>query len=196
MRRTANLASLVCILCLVSGGGALAQSAAGADSAQQTTGSATAKTPVSAATRTYVEQAAMGDRFEIESSRIALRKSQSADVRNFAKQMIHDHGQSTSTLKKLLATDHLDVAPPAKLDPEHAKMLSDLRAATGTSFDQLYAKMQLDGHRQALQLHQGYAAAGDNDDLKKFAADVSKVVEMHLAHVSELVKKLDMGNAG
>src|ERR1700755_1272342 len=106
MSRAVNLASLVCLLCLVSAGGALAQSASGTAGTQQTTGatgSAAAMMPVSAATRTYVEQAALADRFEIASSRLALKKSHNIDVRNFATQMIHDHSQSTSTLKKLLA---------------------------------------------------------------------------------------------
>ena len=80
--------------------------------------------------------------------------------------------------------------------PRNHHVEDALQAATGASFDQLYVRIMLQGHRQALQLHQGYAASGDNDDLKKFALDVTKVVERHLNHITEITKKLNVSNAG
>jgi putative membrane protein len=149
-----------------------------------------AMTNLSASSKTYVEQAAMTDLFEVQSSKLALKQSKNSQVKNFAKQMITDHGKSTAQLKSILRKDKLEVKPPMKLDQEHAKLLKDLQGAKGAKFDKLYAQIQTQGHEKALKLHQDYAQGGDQPDLKNFAGDVSKVVEMHLNHITDLNKSL------
>lgn len=144
----------------------------------------------SAASKSYVEQAAMTDRFEIMSSKLALKQSKNADIKKFAQQMITDHNKSTEKLKAVILKDKLDVKPPMKLDEAHAKLMKELESAKGADFDKLYAKIQTEGHEEALKLHQTYAENGDQPDLKSFAGEVSKVVEMHLSHITDINKAL------
>lgn len=145
---------------------------------------------LSADSKSYVEKAAMTDRFEIMSSKLALKQSKNADIKKFAQQMVSDHGKSTAQLKSVIRKDRLDVKPPMKLDEEHAKLYKQLESAKGADFDKLYAKIQTEGHEEALKLHQTYAENGDQPDLKTFAGDVSKVVEMHLTHITDINKAL------
>ena len=49
----------------------------------------------------FIMMAAMGDRFEIESSELAVENAQSDDVKAFAQQMITDH---TANTQKLMQT--------------------------------------------------------------------------------------------
>lgn len=49
----------------------------------------------------FVNQAASGGLFEVQSSELALQKSQDANVQEFAKQMITDH---TANNQELIAT--------------------------------------------------------------------------------------------
>jgi putative membrane protein len=142
-------------------------------------------------TRTYVKKAAMGDLFEIDSSKLALQKSKDAQIRSFAQMMIRDHTASTAKLAAILKREKAD-APSTTLDPDHQAQLDALNAESGASFDTAYVKAQLQGHQDALTLHQTYAASGSDKRLKAFAASAAKVVQMHLDHVQALAKKLNI----
>jgi len=161
-------------------------SAAWADS---TTPSGSSTAPLE--TRTYVTQAAAADQFEIESSKLALTQSKNADIHKFAQMMIHDHTASTDKLKAVLKKEKAD-EPAAALDAGHQAQLDSLKSQAGESFDAAYIKAQLQGHQDALSLHQSYAASGADKGLKAFAANTAKVVQMHLSHVQALAKKLNM----
>jgi putative membrane protein len=150
---------------------------------------ATPATPIE--TRTYVKKAAMGDLFEIDSSKLALQKSKDAQVRSFAQMMIRDHTASTAKMVSILKKEKAD-APSTTLDPDHQAQLDALNAESGASFDTAYVKAQLQGHQDALILHQTYSTSGSDKRLKAFAASTAKVVQMHLDHVQTLAKKLNV----
>jgi putative membrane protein len=181
MRRLIREAALTLVVCALTGGFP-AILVAHADST-----SAAAPT-AKMETRTYVEKAADADLFEIESSKLALQKSTTSDVRSFAQMMIKDHTASTEKLKATLKKEKMD-APPATLDPQHQAQLDRLKAEASTGFDNAYIKAQLQGHQDALSLHQDYAANGADKGLKAFAAKTEKIVQMHLDHVEALAKK-------
>ena|SRR5579885_379731 len=134
----------------------------------------------------YVRQTAMSDLFEIQSSQMALDKSQDAAVRKFAQQMIHDHTQSSEKLKKLLQTENVNIAPPSKLDQAHLALLDKLRGASGSAFDKDYVKDQIAGHREALAVQKTYAASGEDAKLKSFAQAAADMVQMHLDEAEKL----------
>jgi putative membrane protein len=139
-----------------------------------------------AETRDYVQKAAMGDLYEIEASKVALARSQSADVKEFAQQMVDAHTRSSDDLKARLARAGQIVELPTMLDAEHQKMLDDLKAANARTFDARYAAGQKEAHDQALMLHRDYAMRGTVADLKAFAADIVPKIEMHVQMAAEL----------
>ena len=129
----------------------------------------------------YVAKAAVGDMFEVQSSRLALQKSGDSKVKQFAGRMIKDHTASSAMLKRIIKSGELPLVPPTKLDDAHERMLADLSSASGGEFDKLYHELQLKAHEEALALHQGYAERGLEPKLKDFAKETSQVVAMHLA---------------
>jgi putative membrane protein len=139
-------------------------------------------------TKTYVDKAAAGDLFEIESSKLALQKTKDPQIRSFAQMMIRDHTASTIKLKAVLKKEKINAPAPA-LDPDHQAQLDSLKAESDSTFDRAYVKAQLQGHKDALALHQSYAASGADKGLKAFAASTAKVVETHLEHIQALAKK-------
>lgn len=128
----------------------------------------------------YVTKAAIGDMFEVQSSKLALQKAGDAKVKRFASQMVKDHTASSRKLKSIIKAGELPLVLPAKLDDAHEQMIASLSAASGSDFDKLYHEMQMKAHEEALALHQGYAQNGAEPKLKAFAEKTSKVVEMHL----------------
>ena len=72
----------------------------------------------------YIAQAGAGDLFEIESSKVALEKSQTKAVRDFAQMMIDQHQKSTADVKAAAQKAGLTVPPP-KLMPNQQQMLDE-----------------------------------------------------------------------
>jgi putative membrane protein len=141
---------------------------------------------LTAETRDYVQKAAMGDLYEVEASKVALARSQSADVKEFAQQMVDAHTRSSDDLKARLARAGQIVELPTMLDAEHQRKLDDLKAANARAFDARYAAGQKEAHDQALMLHRDYAMRGTVADLKAFAADIVPKIEMHVQMAAEL----------
>ncbi|EQB13409.1 DUF4142 domain-containing protein [Sphingobium lactosutens] len=133
----------------------------------------------------YVAQAGAADLFEIESSKIALEKSQNKAVRDFAQMMIDQHQKSTANIKAAAEKAGVTVQPPA-LMANQQQMLEEIKAADAGSFDSVYMRNQRMAHDAALALHQGYARNGDTPALKQTAGAVAKVVQEHIDHLASL----------
>jgi putative membrane protein len=131
----------------------------------------------------FVSMAAMSDMLEIQSSKLALEKARSQDVKAFAQQMITDH---TAASQKLQSATGLK--PPAALDQKHAVMLKKLTDASAAQFDSAYVTMQAQAHKEAVQLFQTYATSGDDAALKSFASATLPTLKQHLQHVQQLQK--------
>ena len=139
----------------------------------------------------FVKAAAMSDMYEIAAAKIALHRSQSDEVRQFAQRMIHDHTQSTDALKHALAQTNLGVMPPDHFDNRHQGMIDDLRAAYDKDFDRRYMDQQVAAHEEARTLLKGYAGSGDNPEIKHFAGKILPTVEMHLSMARDIENRVD-----
>jgi putative membrane protein len=128
----------------------------------------------------YVTKAAIGDRFEIQSSKLALQRASDDKVKTFASRMVKDHTASSAKMKRIIKAEQLPLTVPAELDDAHRQMIDSLSAANGGAFDHMYLEMQMKAHEEALALHQGYAQSGLEPKLRDFAQKTSAVVQMHL----------------
>ena len=139
----------------------------------------------------YVKAAAVSDMYEIESSRLALERTKSAEVKSFAQEMIDAHTKTSNELKSILATQKIEVALPAELDGRRTEMMENLKGASDADFDGRYLNQQTNAHQEAVILFRGYAESGDNPQLKQFAGTHLPHIEHHL----EMVKALDKSGA-
>lgn len=143
----------------------------------------------SRATADYVEKAAVGNLFEIQSSALALKQADSSAVKTFAQQMITDHTNAGKALEAgVTSASQQATQIPNKLDKAHEAKLNDLRKMTGRDFDAAYLKAQLIGHQEALKLHRDYAQKGDNSVLKKTAANAADITEHHLQTLQKITQ--------
>jgi putative membrane protein len=134
----------------------------------------------------FVNKVAISDMFEIQSSQLALDKQADRDTKPFAERMIKDHQKTSKELKALIDKGTVKASLPTALDSEHQKMLDDLKAKTGRDFDVAYDQIQLKAHQDAVTLFDAYAKAGDNSDLKKWAAKTLPHLKKHLAMAQKL----------
>jgi putative membrane protein len=149
----------------------------------------TVSAEMTSTTKGFVTAAATSDMYEVTAGKIALERSQSPDVKAFARQMVDAHTKTTETLKGILSATKIGVSPPAHVDSRHEGMLDNLRGASAADFDHRYAAQQVAAHKEADILMRGYAKSGDNPKIRSFAADTDTHVKMHLAMAQDLAKK-------
>jgi putative membrane protein len=133
--------------------------------------------------RDFVQFMMMSDKFEIAAGRIALERARSPAVRDFARDMIAAHSESSADLKA--ASDRTltgrMVTPPPNFDPQHQNMYNGLTSSFGRRFERIYIDQQIDAHQDALDHLEGYAANGRVPELQRFASHTAPIVADHLA---------------
>ncbi|MFD1786739.1 DUF4142 domain-containing protein [Sphingomonas floccifaciens] len=133
----------------------------------------------------YVMAAGKSDLYEIESSRIAMQKSRTPAVRNFADMLIKHHQKTTAATMVAARRAGMKPTPPT-LGPGAAASIAELRAAGAADFDRVYLAQQLPAHQAALELHQSYGARGDQAALRTSAKAAVPIVRSHLTAAERL----------
>jgi putative membrane protein len=136
-------------------------------------------------TTSFVTLVAAANLFEIESSKLALRRSTSEPVRGVATRMVADHTVATATFKQAIADARL-VTPLARLDARQQAILEDLKTRDATSFDEAYMAAQYKAHVETIDLFKAYAVGGDDARMKQFASELLPVLHAHLEHVTKM----------
>jgi putative membrane protein len=128
-------------------------------------------------TQDFITEAAMGGMFEVESSKLAVRKSE-GPVKDFAAQMIVDHTKAGAELSADAKSENLAV--PTALDSANQDKLDKLQKLNGPDFSNQYMDYQVSAHKDAVSLFQRYGRAGDNAKLKAFAVTTLPALQHHL----------------
>lgn len=131
----------------------------------------------------FVDKAATGGMFEVDSSKIAEGKVQDQSVKDFAHKMIDDHGAANAKLETIAGEQKLAV--PKELDAKHKGNVDILQNGKDPIYGP-YVQMQRDAHADAVKLFESYARDGDNAELKTFAQQTVPTLKMH----QEMIEKI------
>ena len=124
----------------------------------------------------YVSEAAAIDLFAIRSAKLALTRSTSLRVRQFAQSEISGHDGLAAQLS--FAGRRLNLLPSAELPAPYQTMLDMLSASP--NFDATYKAQEIAVHQRSLALHRAYAVRGASPTLRPVAAELAPLVERHL----------------
>ena len=124
----------------------------------------------------FINKAAAGGMFEVESSKIAQDKVSDQSVKDFAQKMIVDHGAANAKLETIAGEQKLKV--PGEPDAQHKAALDKLQQAEAP-LDKPYVEAQRTAHTDAVSLFEAYAKDGDNPTLKSFAQETLPTLKMH-----------------
>lgn len=136
--------------------------------------------------RDFFREAASGDVFEVESSRMALDKSSREEVRAFARQMIDEHALTTRQLADVGANHGFGL--PMRPGITNIEKLDRLKTLSGPSFDRQYVMDQVMAHRDAVRLFQSVVASSNADmaPFQGFAVQTLPKLRLHLQHAEAL----------
>ena len=139
----------------------------------------------------FVRQAAIGNQAEVELGQLANKKASTQSVRDFAKHMVDDHGKSGDLLRKLARGVNGQI--PKDVDPEHQSVRAKLEKASGRDFDIAYIGSMIQDHQRTVNLLQWEITSGQNEALKKYAADTLPDVSEHLEMAKQQYAMLTSG---
>jgi putative membrane protein len=142
----------------------------------------------------FMTNGALGGMFEVQESKLAVDKTATDGIKQFANQMIDDHTAANKQLAKLAGDKSVTI--PTELEKSQQKQIDDLTQLSGADFDKQYVKDQLDAHKGAVKLFQKEIDDGQDSDVKQFATRMLPILQHHLAMVEALQSgnTLGMGN--
>lgn len=183
-----KLASLL----FVAGAAAAFAGGASAQTAAQSAANATvggkdvmASKSLSSDDREFMINAAGNNLYEIEVSKLAAKKSQSAAIKRYAATLVRDH----TAVKEELRT--IAVAKPLRIPddmPDGKKVqLKTFTKATPAEFDEKFVKMVgIEEHQTDIKLFEEQIEKGADPQLKAFAVKTLPKLKMHLAAAEKL----------
>lgn len=140
-------------------------------------------------TTNFAAKAAQGDKFERQEGRLAERRASGPHVRMFAREMVIAHSRTTRALEVAIRQAGIVPPPPPALTDGQARMLADLKAAPRDQFDKIYVDQQIQAHKDAAGLFEGYVEGGAPGPVRTAAAKIAPLVRKHLAMVTALQAK-------
>lgn len=155
-----------------------------ADSAKVSDTAKTSGTAAANPDTAFANKAAVGGMAEVALGKLALSKSSDAKIKQFANQMVTDHGKANDELTGIAKNKNITL--PATIDAEHQAKMDSLSKLSGAEFNKAYVMAMIAGHKKTLDLMQSEASGGQDAELKAFAAKTAPVVKMHLDMINKI----------
>lgn len=131
---------------------------------------------------------------EIDSAKLAKKRAENKEVKDYAQMMIDQHELTNKQSKKITKEENIkkksnDMAKALK-DESKTKM-SDLKKKKGSDFDRSYIEQQVTMHQQLLnELDQTLIPSAQNDSLKTFLQSTRDHIQEHLTKAQSLQANL------
>lgn len=127
---------------------------------------------------------------ETAASKLALEKSQNADVKALAQRIIDDHARSDARLRAIAAAKQVEL-PDAPSLAKKVK-LKQLAAASGKDFDGNYVNhFGVVMHEETLEALRQRTKDTKDPDMKMLVAELLPVMESHLNAAHDLRSRID-----
>ncbi len=133
----------------------------------------------------YVAMAGASDLYEIQSSQLALQKSRTPAIREYAQMMIDHHTKTTQDVTTAARAAGMN-PPPPQLMPMQANLIAQLQPLSDAEFDRTYVTQQRQSHEMALALHTNYSRSGDTPPLRTAATGAVPIVQQHLTRIQQM----------
>jgi putative membrane protein len=152
---------------------------------QSSTASAANTTTLSKGDQHILAQLAQANLAEVAAAQIALKKSQSADVKTFAQQMVDDHTKGLQAVQEVARNKNVTL--PTEPDRKHKAMADRLNAMSGAAFDQAYLQRAgVQDHAAAHKLVADAQTRAKDADVKALAAKLQPTIDQHMQMVQAL----------
>jgi putative membrane protein len=128
--------------------------------------------------QTFVIRAAIVDISQKDLAELALRRSQDAAIKSFARRMLNEHRRQHEKLRAVAADSR--IALPGMADKKHEDLKESLKRAAPDEFDADYVKAIVAGHDQAVALFDAAAQSKTlTQPLQRYAIATLPTIRNH-----------------
>jgi putative membrane protein len=133
----------------------------------------------------FVGEANLGAPFQVDSGRIAERKTTSAAIRNYAHLMVVTHIPVVDALNVILRNKNITPSNTL-LHGAYNEMLAELKADRSAAFDRAYVNGQVEYQKGNAALFEQEIENGNDPELKEFARKTLPKIVDHLQRALKL----------
>jgi putative membrane protein len=143
----------------------------------------------------FMMEAAMGGKAEVAMARLALERSSSDAVKQYAQKMIDDHTKAGEELMEVASMKGITL--PMEPDAKHKALMAKMQQMSGAEFDSMYIKMAgVKDHEKMEKLFMSESTKGKDADAKGFAAKTLPTVQMHLSMARQMMTSMMSAKKG
>ncbi len=125
----------------------------------------------------FLKNAQAGNEFEIELSQLAMTNGSGDFVKQFAKEMVTDHGAAKEEIGQVASQKSLNVS--GELPKIMQSKLNQMRVLHGDAFDSAFRATQKQAHEMAIHLFKEEINHGHDQDVKAAAVKLLPTIELH-----------------
>jgi putative membrane protein len=137
----------------------------------------------------FINNAAKGNRAEIDLGRMMSEKATDRGVKQFAQQMVKDHGEALAQLQQLAQTKNITLPDGLPADAEDLKQ--KLSAERGKQTDKDYVSGMVEDHQKDVKEFQDAAQSAHDPDIKQWASNLVPKLQEHLQKAQALDSKIN-----
>jgi len=167
--------------------------AATPDSSSTQPSSSSAATPNSSTNanpdQKFVEDAAKGNRAEVELGKMVASKAKDPAVKQFAQMMVKDHTDALNQLQKLAQSKNITL--PDGLPSDAQDLQQKLSSDQGKQLEKDYMDGMVQDHQKDVQEFQDASQNLKDPDLKQWAGTMLPKLQQHLAKAQAVDSKLN-----
>ena len=136
----------------------------------------------------FMQETAMAGVAEVQLGQLALQRSSSEEVKQFADAIVNDHTVADQQLRNLAEKKNVNL--PVQPNEEHRTVADRLSRLKGSAFDRQYISAMVKNHQKTVDRFTEQAEQGQDPELKAFADRNLPILQQHLDHARVLHGKL------
>jgi len=142
-----------------------------------------------------------GHQAEVDLAKIAEKQATNVDIKDFAKAMVRDHRQGMEEVTDAAKSARIDLREPktpdrAQVKEKHNAMKDELKALSGSAFDQRFISVMVDDHQKMTEVLSAAETRFAKPAVKTLVAKQLGGVQMHLDKAKNLQRLSGTGGAG
>ena len=150
---------------------------------------AEAAAAASVSTADYVAAARAANQFTVYASQIGSRRGQTPDVRDYGQVTTTQHERMIDQMGFILSDLKIPVGK-AQPTAKQNMLLDELDKTADTQLDRKYLELQIASHEEILAMHRAYAANGEHEPLRAYAADMVTRHEREIERAKRIMAAL------
>ncbi len=146
------------------------------------------KKSVPAQDKKFIKDAADSGNMEVELGKLAEKKAQSQDVKDFGAMMVNDHKKADNELKTL--AKEKDVKLTTQLTGKPKAVVTEVSKFTGGDFDKKYMREMVKDHAEDLAKFEKASQEVKDPDVKSWVDKTLPVLQHHFKMAKDTAQKL------